>query len=257
MTKTLKLITWNVNGIRACARKGFLSWVKKENPDVLCLQETKAQPHEVEPILEQLDGYHAYVHSAERKGYSGVATVTREKPKKVIEGMGVPKFDAEGRVLITEFKSFTLYNVYFPNGGRDCSRVKYKLEFYKALLKAMNARKKKGEHLIVCGDYNTAHKEIDLKNPKSNQTTSGFLPEEREWLDRYIENGYVDIFRTFRPEPDQYTWWSYRFSARKRNIGWRIDYHLVSDNATDRCSDAYHLPKVEGSDHCPTALIWK
>lgn len=257
MTTHLKLVTWNVNGIRACVKKGFSAWLDEEQPDILCLQETKAQVDDVREALKSLNGYHLFIHSAERKGYSGVATLTREKPAGVTEGMGIRKFDAEGRVLVTEFSDFVLYNVYFPNGGRDLSRVGFKLEFYAGLLKQLDALKARGKRVIVSGDYNTAHKEIDLKNPKSNQTTSGFLPEEREWVDRYIHAGYVDIFRHFRPEPEQYTWWSYLFNARVRNIGWRIDYHLVSENAKGQCRDAYHLPEVQGSDHCPAALIWK
>ncbi|MBI4430766.1 MAG: exodeoxyribonuclease III [Candidatus Omnitrophica bacterium] len=257
MSRPLKLISWNVNGLRSAARCGLLDWLGKEKPDILCLQETKADPGQVEEIVSRLSGYHVYFNSAKRKGYSGVATWTRAKPARVISGMGIPKFDEEGRVLITEFPSFALYNVYFPNGGRDLSRVPFKLEFYGELLRQLNARKQKGEHLVVCGDYNTAHKEIDLKNPKSNQGTSGFLPEEREWLDRYIKEGYMDVFRRFHPEPERYTWWSYMFNARARNIGWRIDYHLVSENSASRCVDAYHLPDVPGSDHCPVALIWK
>ena len=257
MARPLKLISWNVNGLRAAARYGFLNWLKKENPDVLCLQETKAHPEQVEEIVSQLDGYQVYFHSAQKKGYSGVATFSKEEPSRVIQGMGIKKFDDEGRVLITEFPTYTLYNVYFPNGGRDCGRVSFKLEFYEELLRQLNVRRSKGEHLIICGDYNTAHKEIDLKNPKSNQTTSGFLPEERVWVDRYIKEGYVDIFREFHPEAERYTWWSYIFEARARNIGWRIDYHLVSENGRSRCMDAYHLTDVPGSDHCPVALIWK
>ncbi len=256
-TRPLKLISWNVNGLRAVTRYGFLQWLQKENPDIVCLQETKALPEQVEEVVSQLGGYHVYFNSAKRKGYSGVATFTREKPVKAISGLGVSKFDDEGRVLITKFPTFVLYNVYFPNGGRDLSRVPFKLEFYQALLKQIIARQARGEHVVVCGDYNTAHQEIDLKNPKSNQGTSGFLLEEREWVTRYISEGFVDVFREFHPEPEKYTWWSYMFNARARNIGWRIDYHLVSENSKKRCVDAYHLPEVRGSDHCPVALIWK
>ena len=255
MSRPLKIVTWNVNGLRACARSQFLPWLEAEAPDVLCLQETKAAPEQLQELLERIEGYRYAFHSAERKGYSGVATFSRHAPLDVRKGIGIQKFDAEGRVLVTAHPGFVLYNAYFPNGGRDLGRVDFKLEFYAELLKEITVRPARGERVIVCGDFNTAHRDIDLKNPKSNQNTSGFLPHERVWVSRYVEAGFVDIFRTFHPEGDQYTWWSYMFDARRRNIGWRIDYFLVSQNAAGYCQDAYHLTSVGGSDHCPVALL--
>ena len=251
----MKLISWNVNGIRAIARKGMLDWLASESPDVLCIQETKAHPDQLTKKLLQPPGYHTYWNPAERKGYSGVATFSQTEPLCVQAGFGVREFDVEGRVLMTEHPGFKLFNVYFPNGKRDHERLDYKLRFYAAFLDYCNALLARGEHLIVCGDVNTAHKEIDLARPKQNETTSGFLPEEREWIDRYLASGFIDAFRIFHPdEPEQYTWWSYVTNARTRNVGWRIDYHLVSENLMPAVTDASILSDVMGSDHCPTAL---
>jgi len=199
-------------------------------------------------------GFQSYWCCAERKGYSGVATYSKIAPDNVEYGFGIEHFDNEGRILITKFPQFTLLNIYFPNGKRDQERLDYKMAFYDATLDFCNDLREKGEKLVVSGDYNTAHKEIDLANPKENEKNSGFLPIERAWLDTFVANGYVDSFRLFHDEPDQYSWWTYRFKAREKNIGWRIDYHFVSDDLVSAVKDAFIMPEVMGSDHCPVGV---
>ena len=223
-------------------------------PDILCLQETKARTDQLTSRLLDDHGYYAFWHSAERPGYSGVATFCREEPLYVQKGLGIEKFDREGRVLITEHEDFLLYNIYFPNGQRDRERLDYKLEFYEKLLVILDEQVESGMNVVVAGDWNTAHREIDLARPKDNENTSGFLPEERALIDKYIEHGYVDTFRLFHPEPERYSWWTYRFGARTRNIGWRIDYFFVNENFADRVMDADIHEDVMGSDHCPVSL---
>lgn len=250
----MKIISWNVNGIRAIHKKGFLEWLMRENPDILCVQETKANPDQLVPELLNPPGYFAYFNAAEKKGYSGVATFTREKPEAVRLGIGIPRFDVEGRVVMTEYPSFALLNIYFPNGARSEERLQYKLDFYQAVLEFVEKLKKKHPYIIISGDYNTAHKPIDLARPVENETVSGFLPIERTWLDTWIQAGQVDIFRHFCPLPEQYTWWDMKSRARERNVGWRIDYHFVTDAAAGLVSDAQIHPGVMGSDHCPISL---
>ncbi|NQT97693.1 MAG: exodeoxyribonuclease III [Candidatus Marinimicrobia bacterium] len=250
----MKLFSWNVNGIRAVAKKGFLDWLNHEQPDILCLQETKAREEQVPEELLKKHGYHTFWHSAERAGYSGVATYTKTEPLYVQKGLGIERFDAEGRVLITEHENFLLYNIYFPNGQRDQERLDYKLDFYNDLLEILDEQIASGINVVVGGDWNTAHTEIDLANPKANSKTSGFLPEERDWIDKYIEHGYLDTFRLFHPEPERYSWWTYRYGARERNVGWRIDYFFVNEGFTDQIIDADIHAEVLGSDHCPIAL---
>lgn len=250
----MEILSWNVNGIRAVQKKGFVEWVQKEQPDILCLQETKAHVEQLDDELINMPGYYSYFCSGERKGYSGVATYTKEEPLSVAYGIGIDKFDCEGRILITEYPEFTLLNIYFPNGQKDDDRLNYKMEFYDAILDYCEEQKKKGKKLIISGDYNTAHKEIDLKNPKENEDRSGFLPIERAWLDKFISYGYIDTFRHYYPELEKYSWWSYRFKARENNVGWRIDYHFVSDNLIDEVKGADIVNDVLGSDHCPIAL---
>ncbi len=251
----MKLISWNVNGVRAIEKKGFLDWLAGESPAVLCIQETKAHPDQLSQKLRHPPGYHTYWHAAQRKGYSGVATFCQNEPLAVQSGFGIEEFDAEGRALMTAHPGFKLFNVYFPNGKRDLSRLDYKLRFYAAFLEHCATLLAQGERLIVCGDVNTAHQEIDLARPKENATVSGFLPEEREWIDRYLAHGFVDAFRALHPdEPEQYTWWHYVTNARARNVGWRIDYHLVSENLMPAVTGASILSDVMGSDHCPIAL---
>jgi exodeoxyribonuclease III len=253
----VRIYSWNVNGLRAIEKKGFIDWIKEEQPDILCIQETKIQKEQINDKLNNIEGYKSYFSCAERKGYSGVAIYTKEEPISVSYGIGIEKFDSEGRILICEYDNFMLFNIYFPNGQSSEERLSYKLEFYDALFKYCDNLKDKGKKLIICGDYNTAHKEIDLKNPKANSKTSGFLPIEREWIDNIIKRGYIDTFRYFHPDEVKYSWWSYRFNARKNNAGWRIDYHFVSDNMKDDIIDAEILNEVTGSDHCPVVLILK
>jgi exodeoxyribonuclease-3 len=250
----LRIFSWNVNGLRAIQKNGFMDWVLNEKPDILCLQETKIQEEQLSDELKQIPGYQAYFSFAERKGYSGVATYTKKEPLSVQCGIGDPKFDCEGRILITEFAEFILLNIYFPNGQRDEIRLGYKMDFYEAILAYCDELVAKGKKLIICGDYNTAHKEIDLKNPKSNEKRSGFLPEERAWMDKFVSHGYVDVFRYFYPELVKYSWWSYRFKARERNAGWRIDYHFVSENLINEVKGAEIHDHVMGSDHCPVMI---
>jgi exodeoxyribonuclease-3 len=250
----MRLVTWNVNGIRAAARKGLWDWLEANEPDVLCLQETRIQPDQITAELRLPPDYHIYWYAAERKGYSGVATFCKEPPVAVQGGFDQPPFDIEGRVLHTQHPGFTLLNVYFPNGTRGQDRVDFKIEFYDSLLAHCVELRSQGHNLIVCGDYNTAHQPIDLARPKENVKTSGFLPEEREALSRWLERGFVDVFRHLHPEAEEYTWWTYRFGARARNIGWRIDYFLV-DKALFPCvQEARILGEVMGSDHCPVEL---
>jgi exodeoxyribonuclease III len=250
----VRLLSWNVNGIRAVERKGDLQQLLHTAPDVLCLQETKASPDQLGDGVLAPDGYHVYWDYAERKGYSGVATFSREEPLDVQRGFGIPRFDVEGRILIAHYPSFTLFNVYFPNGKKDEDRLDYKMDFYETFLEHVDSLRNDGEKLIICGDYNTAHKEIDLAHPKENATKSGFLPKEREWMDRLVAHGFVDTFRLYHPEAGRYSWWDTKTRARERNVGWRIDYFFVSENLRDAVIDADILTDVEGSDHCPVTL---
>ena len=252
------LYSWNVNGIRAATRKGFADWVKAVSPDVICLQEVKAEVQQIPKEVLELEGYHMEWNPARRKGYSGVATLSRKKPKAVHRGMGIERFDCEGRILRHEYPGFDLLNVYFPNGTSGDERLQYKMEFYDAFLDHCESLRADGKKLIVCGDVNTAHREIDLKNAKANEKNSGFLPQERAWVDKFIAHGYVDTFRLLHPdEPEQYSWWTFRANARERNIGWRIDYFFVTGDLTKKVKDAFIAPEVMGSDHCPIGLLLK
>lgn len=251
----MKITSWNVNGIRAALGKGFSTWVQEERPDVLCLQEIKAKPEQLTESQRDFTGYFVVWNPAERPGYSGVATFLRGKQVEASLGMGEPRFDIEGRLIRTRHPGFLLFNIYFPNGQRGQDRVAYKLEFYSYLLEICDNLHSKGESIILTGDFNTAHKPIDLRNPKENEKTSGFLPEEREWVDRYLEHGFVDIYRHLYPEKVQYTWWTYISNARARNVGWRIDYFLISKNLVPRVKDVIIRDEVPGSDHCPVTLI--
>ena len=250
----MRIFSWNVNGLRAVVKKGFFDWLNKEAPDVVCLQEIKARTEDLDENILNPEGYHTIWNSADRKGYSGVAIFTKKKPGITHLGIGVKRFDCEGRVIRVEFKDFDLFNVYFPNGTSGPERLKYKMDFYDAFLDHCEGLRRQGRELIITGDVNTAHKPIDLKNPKANEKNSGFLPEEREWLDRFVEHGYVDSFRAFNQHPDQYTWWSYRFNVRKKNIGWRIDYFFVTEDLMKKVKDSFITPEVMGSDHCPIGL---
>ena len=251
---TIRILSWNVNGIRAVHRKGFKKWALEDKPDVLCLQETKATVEQFPKDIRNMDDYQLYTSEAERKGYSGVATYTRIKPEKVEHGLGIPKFDQEGRTLITDFGDFLLFNIYFPNGKMSEERLRYKLDFYDSFLDYADQLKDDGRNIVICGDVNTAHNEIDLARPKENSKISGFLPVEREWIDRFLSHGYVDTFREFNEDPEQYTWWSYRTRARERNVGWRLDYFFVNEEFMGQVENSYILSDVMGSDHCPVGL---
>jgi exodeoxyribonuclease-3 len=251
----MRLVSWNVNGIRAAVRKGFWDWLAADGPDIVCLQETRIDPEQLTDQMRRPLDYHAHWHSAERKGYSGVATFCQKEPLAVRHGFGQPQFDAEGRVFITEHPGFTLLNAYFPSGQRGHERVAFKLEFYDALLDFCGDLRTRGRRLIVCGDYNTAHQPIDLARPTQNKNTSGFLPEEREALGRWLERGFADVFRRLHPDAEEYTWWTYRADARARNVGWRIDYFLVAEELMPHVREARILGDVVGSDHCPIELV--
>lgn len=253
----MKIYSWNVNGLRAIAKKNFFQWVNEESPDILCIQETKLQENNLDINLKNIDRYNSYFSFAEKKGYSGVAIYTKIKPISVEHGIGINIFDNEGRILILEFDKFTLLNIYFPNGQMSDDRLNYKMEFLDAILTYCNKLVCSGKKILICGDYNIAHNEIDIKNPKSNSKKSGFLPIERHWIDNFISNGYTDTFRFKNPDKVEYSWWSYRFKARERNAGWRIDYHFVSNNMMDNVEDATILTDVTGSDHCPIMVDLK
>ena len=250
----LTLFSWNVNGIRAVHKKGALGWFIKDKPDILCVQETKAQAEQVPDPIKNIDGYHAYFCSAEKKGYSGVAIYSKTKPNKVTQGFGIKRFDSEGRTLIAEYDDFVLFNIFFPNGKASKERLKYKLDFYDAFLEYVLKLKKAGKNIVICGDVNTAHKEIDLARPKANEKTSGFLPEERAWIDKLIGHGFIDTFRVFNDQPDQYTWWDMITRARERNVGWRIDYFYVSESLRKNLKKAGISQQIMGSDHCPIGI---
>jgi len=253
----MKLISWNVNGIRAADRKGLFDWLKKESPDILCLQEIKALPEQVPPHLRNAPGYHVFWNSAERKGYSGVATFTKERPLEIKKGFGIEKFDKEGRMLITEYPSFVLFNIYFPNGKKNDERLDYKLNFYDTFLGYIDNLKSEGKNIVICGDFNTAHKEIDLSHPKANESRSGFLQIERAWMDTFVDHGYVDTFRHFNKESNQYSWWDLKTRARERNVGWRIDYFFINKEFLPHLKKAFIMQDVMGSDHCPVIIVIK
>ena len=255
--KPLNLVSWNVNGLRAVIKKDFDGAVARLDADVLGIQETKLQAHQLTPAMTDLPGYTSYwSHARTKKGYSGVGVYARLEPQDVRHGIGIPEFDDEGRILELDFGSFVFFNVYFPNGQMSAERLRYKLDFYEAFFNYADAYVQRGHRLVICGDYNTAHNEIDLKNPKANQKTSGFLRIERDWLDRIIANGYVDTFRHFFPDTVKYSWWTYRFKARERNAGWRIDYFFVNRAMLEDGSvvAAYIDNDIMGSDHCPVGL---
>lgn len=264
----MKIISWNVNGIRSLLGQNpskkfdkisnenkLFEFINQEKPDILCIQETKAEPEQIREDLRFPDGYFGYFNSSKaKKGYSGVVTYSKLQAQSVVTVIGIEKFDIEGRIVETDFGEFILINVYFPNGTSGMHRVDYKLEFYDALFNYLEKYRKNGKNIIVCGDYNTAHHEIDLARPKENIDVSGFMPIEREKLDWIVSLGYVDTFREFNHEGSNYTWWSNRARARENNVGWRIDYHFVNGDIKNKVKNSYHLPEVEGSDHCPIVI---
>lgn len=249
----MKIISYNVNGIRAALNKGFKEWLSQENPDILCLQELKALPEQVDNFYEDL-GYEMHWESAEKKGYSGVAILTKEKPLHVEHGCGNPLYDSEGRVLRADYEDFSVMSVYMPSGTSGDIRQDFKYEWLDFFYDYANDLRNKVPNLIISGDYNIAHKEIDIHNPVSNKNSSGFLPEERAWLTKYVQSGFVDTFRHFNEEPHQYSWWSYRANARANNKGWRIDYHMATEPMKDRLKSASILSEASHSDHCPIVL---
>ncbi len=250
----MHILSWNINGIRAAEKKGLGPWIQRTSPDILCLQETKTDQEHLPTSLRDLPGYHSFLSPAERKGYSGVATLCTHEPLAVQTGFGIDEFDTEGRILITEHPGFTLFNIYFPNGKKNKERLTYKMRFYDAFLGYIDAWRNEHGHVVIGGDFNTAHEEIDLARPKPNATVSGFLPEERAWISTFIKHGYTDTFRAFNKKSDQYTYWDQRTRARERNIGWRIDYFFVDTAFLPNVKNAYIMPAVTGSDHCPIGL---
>ncbi len=248
-----RIISYNINGIRAALKKDFMHWLGAANPDILCLQEIKATPEQLEAdFLEGLD-YHHYWYPAQKKGYSGTAIWTKEKPNHVEYGCGIEKYDAEGRVIRADFDNFSVMSVYMPSGSNEL-RQSFKMEWLADFHEYINALKKEIPNLIISGDYNICHLDIDIHNPTKQQKTSGFLPEEREWVSQFIDSGFIDTFRFFNMEPHNYSWWSYRAGARGKNLGWRIDYQMASTPLRDRLRRAAILPEAKHSDHCPILL---
>jgi exodeoxyribonuclease-3 len=252
----VKITTWNVNGLRAALNKGAWDWVQQEQPDVLCLQEVKARPEQISDEYQaRFNNHQVYWNPAVKPGYSGVATFTSIPPLAVDYGIGREEFDHEGRVIRMKFPGFYLFNVYFPSGQRGMDRVGFKLEFYSHLLDICDRMHASDERLIICGDFNTAHNEIDLRHPKANKKTSGFLPEERAWIDTYLSHGFVDIYRMLFPDRVEYTWWTYLLNARKNNTGWRLDYFMISEALVPEVNEVKIHSDILGSDHCPVSLV--
>lgn len=249
------IISYNVNGIRAAIKKGFEEWLVAENPDIVCLQESKAQPEQVDFSFIENMGYHHHWHSAEKKGYSGVVTISKNKPDLILAGCGMEKYDREGRILRTDFGDVTLLNCYFPSGTSGEERQQFKYEFLDDFFDWTNELKKERNKIITVGDYNIAHTENDIHNPKGNKKNSGFLPEEREWMTKWFGSGFSDAFRKIYPEKTEYSWWSYRANARANNKGWRIDYQSVTDNLADKIEELKHLGEAKHSDHCPVKMV--
>jgi exodeoxyribonuclease-3 len=255
MELPMRIITWNVNGIRANLGKNALDWAFAQEPNFLCLQEVKAREEQLSEEQRAMLKLPFVWNAAQRPGYSGVTTFFKQQPDEIVAGMGEDTFDVEGRVIQTLWAGCRLFNIYFPNGTRGHHRVEYKLAFYAHLLNLCDTLHEKGESLIITGDFNTAHMPIDLKNPKQNEKTSGFLPEERVWVQKFLDHGFVDAYRKLYPEKVEYTWWTYRMDARKRGVGWRLDYFLVSESLMPFVKDVIIHDKVMGSDHCPVELV--
>jgi exodeoxyribonuclease III len=250
----MKIISYNVNGIRSAISKGFVDWVKAANPDVLCLQEIKACEDKFDKVPFEELGYKVFLHPATKKGYSGVAILSKAEPKNVCIGCGIEQYDQEGRVIRADFDGYSVLNVYMPSGSSGEHRQAFKMEWLRDFQQYMQGLKQTVPGLVICGDYNICHQAIDIHNPKSNAKSSGFLPEERNWFSGFLKDGYIDSFRHFNQEPHQYTWWSYRANVRTKNLGWRIDYLLVSDHLKPFMKRAAILPEAKHSDHCPVLL---
>ena len=253
----MKIVSWNVNGINSTFKKDLIPTINNLNADIICFQEIKVSEKTIDPQIDVLSsGYEQYWNQAERKGYSGVMTLTNEKPLSLKFGLGNKDFDNEGRLITLEFADFFLLNAYIPNAGRGLPRLPFKLKYNINLIRYMNSLKKK-KHVVLCGDLNVAHKEIDLKNPKTNKKTAGFTQEERDSFSDLLNNGYIDTFREFTKEGGHYTWWSYRNNARERNIGWRLDYFVIDKEYLSTIESSKILPDILGSDHCPIQLVIK
>jgi len=254
MSESIEIISWNVNGIRAVATKEALKWIDERQTDILCLQEIKALPEQIPEGLFEKEYEELTVNSAEKKGYSGTATFSMLKSEYTSTDNHIDTMN-EGRIVETHYDDIVLFNIYFPNGQKNQERLDYKMKFYDDLLTHCEKLREEGKSIVICGDVNTAHKEIDLKNPKANSKTSGFLPIEREWMDKLVEHGYVDTFRYVNgDEADRYSWWSYRSGARLKNVGWRIDYFFISEDLCESLEDAFILDYITGSDHCPVGI---
>jgi exodeoxyribonuclease-3 len=256
--KSYKLVSWNVNGLRAAMQKDFLGSLRQLDADVVAIQETKLQQTQLEDAMARIPGYESFwSHCTTKKGYSGVGVYSRVPPLNLREGFGEKRFDTEGRVIEMDVGDFLFFNVYFPNGQMSPERLEYKLDFYEKFFEYTDTCRRRGRSIVIAGDYNTAHNEIDLANPKANENTSGFLRIERDWLDRIVKRGYIDTFRHFYPDTVKYSWWTYRFKARTRNIGWRIDYFFVSRDLIEKggVRDAFIDNDIYGSDHCPIGLV--
>ena len=251
MSDTTRIISYNVNGIRAAMKKGLLDWLKAADPTVLCMQEVKALPEQVDLEPFEALGYRVHWFPAEKKGYSGVAMLSKKEPIHVEKGMGMPQYDSEGRLLRLDFEDFSVLSVYMPSGSSGDPRQDFKMQWLEDFTPYIQELRKSHPNLIISGDYNICHKPIDIHNPVANKNSSGFLPEEREWFSQFLETGFVDTFRMFNEEPDHYTWWSFRAAARERNKGWRIDYHLATESMQSRITRAAILPEAKHSDHCP------
>ncbi len=249
----MKIISYNLNGIRSAISKGLAEWLANEAPDVLCIQETKAQPEQIDNKLFEDLGYKTYWFSAKKKGYSGVGILTKQTPENVVCGIDVEKFDNEGRFIRADYGDTSIISTYFPSGSNELRQV-VKMEWLEVFRKYVNVLKKTRKKLVICGDYNICRLWIDIHNPEKQQKTSGFLPEERQWFQNFIDDGFIDTFREFNEEKDQYSWWSYRAASRARNKGWRIDYNIVTENLKNQLNGASILSDVVHSDHCPVKL---
>lgn len=250
----MKIVSYNVNGIRAAMSKGLINWMNQEKPDVLCIQEIKASPEQVGVFELEEMGYHHYWYPAQKKGYSGVAIFSKQEPKKITYGCGIKEYDFEGRVLLADYDDVSIMSVYHPSGSSGDDRQAFKMKWLADYQEYIDELKKSRKNLILSGDFNICHKAIDIHNPVSNAKTSGFLPEEREWMENFIQSGFIDTFRHFDPSPHQYSWWSYRANSREKNLGWRIDYNLASKSLEKRLKSASILPNAMHSDHCPVVL---
>lgn len=249
-----RILSYNVNGIRASVKKGLLDFIRQNDPEIICFQETKAQEGQLHEADFNALGYFCNSFSAQKKGYSGVAIVSKTVPDKVVYGIGISKYDNEGRVIRADFGDVSIICVYFPSGTTGGIRQEYKMDFLQDFHKYLNDLRKTRSQLIISGDYNICRLWIDIHNPEKQQNTSGFLPEEREWFARFVADGYIDIFREINSEPKQYSWWSYRVGSRQKNLGWRIDYHLVTANLKDKIKNAGIMPEIAFSDHCPVYI---